>query len=432
MLTAAVLALMLPVAAIRSLQAPRFTMAQPSMAIPQVPAAPHGSSVAQAAPPATSSARDLAAILRREPGCAAVLAEAKAHRLQVLLAEPELRADGAWALVHSQLGDPDQYFYPASSIKLCGAVAALLALNQHNRTHGTALGLASPLVIEPRFPGDERRAADPSNVVDGALTVGHALRKLFLVSDNDAYNHCFDLCGQDLLNQEMWDAGFASVRLWHRLSEVRTPEENAVTRTVKIGDVTFPARGAAANLANDQWHELDVGTGYMSGGKLVATPMSFAHKNAIKLRDLQDVLVEVVRPEIDTGKRGFPRLSTAQRAFLVQALGEFPSESHNPKFDPKQVPDHHCKFVLRGVAEVVPRQHLRIYDKIGRAYGFSIENAWIEDTRTGHGFFLAVVLYTNPDGVLNDDRYSYDTIADPFLDSAGKAIARAVFGGAPR
>ena len=81
----------------------------------------------------------------------------------------------------------------------------------------------------------------------------------------------------------------------------------------------------------------------------------------------------------------------------------------------------------RGIAEVVPRPHLRIHDKIGRAYGFSIENAWVEDTRTGRGFFLAIVLYTNPDGVLNDDQYAYDTVADPFLATVGEVIARNVW-----
>jgi hypothetical protein len=377
--------------------------------------------------PVPQEPRDLQALLAAEPACTAVLAAAGAHRLQVLLAEPLVQADGRITLVRSQLGDPQQYFYPASSIKLCGAIAALLRLNAHNRAHGTTTGLDDRLVIEPRFAGDRRVDADPGNVVDGSLTVGHALRKLFLASDNAAYNHCFDLCGQDGLNRAMWDAGFASVRLWHRLSESRTPKEHGVTRQVQVGDVVFAARDAAIALRNDGWRELEVGHAYLEAGKQVDRPMSFADKNAISLRDLQDVLVEVVRPEIDTGKRGFPGLSVGQRAFLIQALGEFPRESANPRYDVARHPDHDCKFVLRGVRAVLGGDHVRVYDKIGRAYGFSVENAWLEDPRSGAGCFLAVVLYTNPDGVLNDDRYGYESIADPFLDGVGAAIARAVF-----
>jgi hypothetical protein len=383
-------------------------------------------------PSAPQAPRDLAALLRTEPACEAVLDASKHHRLQVLLAEPVVAADGRITLQRSRLGDATQYFYPASSIKLCGAIAALLALNEHNRAHGTSLGLHSKLAIEPRFTGDVRVDADASNVAGGSLTVGHALRKLFLVSDNAAYNHCYDLCGQDGINRAMWDGGFASVRLWHRLSESRSLAENAVTRGLRVGDTEFAARDAAAKLDNSLWHDLDVGTGYRSGDATIERPMSFAQKNAILLEDLQDVLVEVIKPEIDTGKRGFPGLTTAQRAFVVQSLGELPRESVNPKYDPDKVPDHNCKFVLRGVRDVVPAEHLRVYDKIGRAYGFSIENAWLEDTRTGRGFFLAIVLYTNPDGILNDDRYGYEEIADPILDAVGRAVGRAVFAPTPR
>jgi hypothetical protein len=381
------------------------------------------SAVAQQEPPP----RDLAALLRSQPGCAAVLERAHAHRLQVLLAEPFERADGSIALRRSRLGDPGQYFYPASSIKLCGAVALLQHLNEHNRAHGTALGLQSRVMIEPRFDGDRRIDVDPSNVDGGTLTVAHLLRKMILVSDNAAYNHCLEFVGQDGINRTMHGAGLTSARLWHRLSEARTLDENRVTRPVRCGDVVFAARDAGIELQNDLWHELDVGDARFENGTRVDGAMSFAQKNAIRVDDLQDLLVEVVRPEIDTGKRGFPGLTTEQRRFLVQALGELPRESANPRYDPERTPDHACKFVLRGVRRVVPAEHLRVCDKIGRAYGFSIENAWIEDLRTGQGFFLTIVLYTNADGVLNDDRYDYEGVADPFLDDAAEAIARVVF-----
>jgi hypothetical protein len=376
-------------------------------------------------PQQPSAARDLQALLASEPACKEVLAAAAAHRLQILLAEPVAEPDGRITLRHSQLGDPQQYFYPASSIKLCGAVAALLRLSAHNRAHGTALGLSSKLVVEPRFAGDERIDSDPDNLDGKQLTVAHMLRELFLVSDNLAYNHCFEICGQDGVNAAMRDAGFASTQLWHRLSESRSLAENAQTRGIRLDDVLFGPRDAAARLDNAAFRELDIGRGVMSGGKVKDGPMSFAQKNAIGLRDLQNILIEVVRPEIDTGHRGFPDLAVHERQFLVQALGEFPRESRNPRYDVDKHPDHYCKFVLRGVESVLGKGNVRIYDKIGRAYGFSIENAWIEDIRTGRGVFLAVVLYTNPDGILNDDRYGYEEIADPFLDGVGRVIAQA-------
>jgi hypothetical protein len=379
--------------------------------------------------------RDLAALLREAPTMqkhAALLADAAAHRLQVLVAEPVVAADGRLGLRRSRLGDPKQYFYPASAIKLAGAVAVLQELNRRNAQDGTAHGLDSEWTIGTAFEGDVVFDRDPSNVDGARATIRHDLRKLLLVSDNSAYNHCLELVGQDGVNASMRRAGLASTQLWHRLSEARTRDENARTRPVEVrtGEqmTRWLARAAAAALDNGAWRQLQIGDGYMQGGKKVDGPMSFADKNAIALDDLQDLLVMLVRPEIDVpGKRGFPELTIDQRRFLVQTLGELPRESTNPRYDAAQTPDHACKFVLRGVRRVVPPEALRIYDKIGRAYGFSVENAYVEDTRTGRGFFLAIVLYTNPDGILNDDRYAYEELADPFLDDLGEVIARTVF-----
>lgn len=396
-----------------------------------LPQSPSTSDPAPApAPAAVPAPRDLAAILRTEPACAAVLDRAKEHRLQVVLAEFVDPLAKQPKLVKSRLGDPQQYFYPASAIKLCGAVGALLAL-QDAAARDPSVTLDAPVVIGARFPGDKRIDADATDVDGGPLTFRHLLRKLVLVSDNAAHNHCVELLGQDGMNRRMWEAGFASARLWHRLSEARTRDENQQTREVRVGDTVFPAREAGIGLANDGWTGLDVGTAWMQGGERIDGPMSFAQKNAMALDDLQDVLVAVMRPDVVLGKRGFPDMSRAHRRFLVMALGELPRESANPKYDPAKTPDHACKFLLRGLRDVVPADKLRVYGKIGRAYGFSTENAYVVDARDGRAFFLAITLYTNADGVLNDDRYGYEDVADPFLDAAGRAIARAVFG-APR
>lgn len=376
--------------------------------------------------------RDLAKLLRADERTAPFVAKAKEHRVQVLLAEPRVAADGTITLARSHFGDAERYFYPASSIKLCGAIAALLKLDDSNRQNGTSLGLDSPWLIEPRFAGDRRIEADESNLATGKLTVRHALKKLFLVSDNQAYNHCIELLGQDGLNEAMWRAGFSSTRLWHRLSETRTLRENQQTRRTRVGETWFEAREAGVALDNSMYRDRQLGVGYFAGGKRVDGPMSFDRKNAIRLADLQDVLVEVVRPEIDTGKRGFPELGVAQRRFLVETLGQFPRESDNPRYDPKTHPDHACKFILPGVRKVIPAEHARVYDKLGRAYGFSTENAYVEDERTGRGFFLAIVIYTNPNGLLNDNRYAYEKLADPFLEAVGELVARAVLGAEAR
>lgn len=384
-----------------------------------------------AAAPMDPPPRDLAAL------CAAhaaqlgpILPRTREHRVQVLLAEPVARADGTIGLRRSRLGDPHQYFYPASSVKLCAAVAALLELNARNGREGTAWGLGTALRIEPRFAGDQPIASDPTNVDGGALTVGHCIRQIFLVSDNSAFNHLYELVGHRRLNEVMWEAGFHSVRLQHRLSEARPAAEQRQSRPVVLrdGDRTqrIVHRDSTLALANDLWTDLQMGEARMENGRRVEGPLSFETKNAVLLEDLQDMLIALVRPEITTGKRGFPGLSVAQRHFLVQAMGELPRESRNPVYDPAKFPDDYVKYLLPGLTRVIPAAHLRIYSKVGCAYGNTTENAWIEDTRTGRGFALAAVVYTNPDGVMNDDEYAYATLAYPFLANVAEIVSRAV------
>jgi hypothetical protein len=38
--------------------------------------------------------------------------------------------------------------------------------------------------------------------------------------------------------------------------------------------------------------------------------------------------------------------------------------------------------------------------------------------------FVAATIYTNADGVLNDDRYEYKEVARPFFGELGKAVGQ--------
>ena len=67
-------------------------------------------------------------------------------------------------------------------------------------------------------------------------------------------------------------------------------------------------------------------------------------------------------------------------------------------------------------------EHVRIFNKVGLAYGFLLDNAYIVDLENKVEFFLSAVVYSNSNGVLNDDSYDYDTLTIPFLAEIGRAI----------
>ena len=156
-------------------------------------------------------------------------------------------------------------------------------------------------------------------------------------------------------------------------------------------------------------------------------PMDFTGRNGISLADLQNLLVKVVRP--DLAVPGPPlELSPEHRRLLLDAMTIYPHESSDPRYPAAEYPDDYCKFLLPGVRRVFPETapgpRIEITGKIGRAYGFSVENSCLRNPANGRTVFVTAAIYTNDDGVLNDDRYEYGTVADPFFADLGEWVAR--------
>ena len=175
---------------------------------------------------------------------------------------------------------------------------------------------------------------------------------------------------------------------------------------------------------------MTVGDGFMRGNDVVRTPMDFSGRNGVSLLDLQNALIMVVRPDIDLGLPGFA-LDPQDRLRLLAAMEQYPGDSSNPVYPRADHPDHYCKFFLPGLRAWGADRQFRILNKIGQAYGFTTENAYIEDSKTGEAFFLAATIYTNADGILNDNAYEYTSVAEPFMADLAAAVAAQVLSADP-
>lgn len=389
------------------------------------------------AAPGPFAAEDPGLEFARAPeGVRGQFATAEQHRLQILVSEVVADGAGAGRLRRHGFRVGAEYFYPASSIKLCAAVAALQVIEELQGKRGTRDLLDVPLEIAPLFPGDVAQRWDAPAAAGGPprpITVGREIRRLGLVSDNRAFNRLFEIVGHEDLNRRMHQLGLCSAVLNHRLSETRAiPDPQATARVTwrETGPgsllVELPARGSDWRLANGGTG-LRVGTAYLAGERRVEEPMDFAIRNGMSLVDLQNLLVKLARPEIELGTPPL-LLSEAHRTALLAAMTEYPRESADPVYAAQTYPDEYSKFLLPGVRRVFPsrdpKERIVIAGKIGRAYGFSVENAYLRNPRNGRAVFVSAVIYTNEDGVLNDDRYEYGTVADPFFADLGEWVAR--------
>jgi hypothetical protein len=74
-------------------------------------------------------------------------------------------------------------------------------------------------------------------------------------------------------------------------------------------------------------------------------------------------------------------------------------------------------------AEKLPiPSNIKIFNKVGDAYGFLLDITYIVDTVNKVEFMLSGVIYCNKDGILNDSKYDYDTIGYPFYKNMGRLI----------
>ena len=385
-----------------------------------------------AAARAQSRANALRQVLRHDTaGLGRVLARPEVYRLQI--SYTRIRRDVAGRPHFRTTGyrlRPRQYFYPASTVKLAAAALALQKLRALGAQH-PGLGPDSPMLTDSAFAGQTAARRD-SSAVGGRPTVGNYVRKALIVSDNDAFNRLYEFVGPQELNRELSRLGLRGSRLLHRLSvgdqELGSRHTNPV-RFCADTAATQPLYQQPAGYYAGPWPQLGlcgeaIGQAYLQGDQKIAGPLDFSRKNAFSLPDQQRLLRTILFPESIAPARRL-RLAPADYARLRAALSELPRESAHPRYDAAHYPDTYAKFLLGGGGMAPLPPGVRVFNKIGQAYGFLVDNAYVQDEARGVEFLLSAVLYVNADGVLNDDKYEYDSIGFPFLRDLGRRVYEA-------
>ena len=153
---------------------------------------------------------------------------------------------------------------------------------------------------------------------------------------------------------------------------------------------------------------------------LVRQPFDFTTKNYFALEDQQQMLRAVLFPDAVAPKQRFDLTSDDYR-FVYRYMSMFPRESLYPAYDTTHY-DAYCKFLLAGDRKWTFPKSVRVFNKVGDAYGYLIDNAYVVDFDRGVEFMLSAVIYCNQDGVFNDDKYDYDRVGFPFLGNLGRII----------
>lgn len=316
--------------------------------------------------------------------------------------------------------DPKRYYYPASSIKMPAAIVALEKLNQLKiRGLDSNTPMKNGAVTPPQVP-----VIIDTSAANFLPSIGHYVRKIFLTSDNDAYNRLYEFLGQAYFNETLWDKGYQDLRLISRLSAPRfNPDNNRYTNPVSFYhfDTLLYYQGEVFSEAkvNLQLSQEIRGVGYMDDkGDIINEPFDFRQKNFISLQNLHDILQAVLFPEAVSPERRF-ELSEADYKLLYQAMYEYPSESDYPKYDK---PDNYVKFWLFGDSTENIPDHIRIFNKVGWAYGFLTDVAYIVDFENEVEFMLAGVIHVNDNQIYNDGVYEYEKIGLPFFAELGEMI----------
>ena len=352
-----------------------------------------------------------------------VLNDPQTYRLQIIYTQIDRDKKNRPTLKNYYFNyDPNLYFNPASTVKL---PLAFLSLEKLHRMKIKGVNKYTPVLFDSSYEKQSALYKDSSSE-NGLPSIAQFIRKAFLVSDNDAYNRMYQFVGQQGINRGLHEKGFKDLRITRQFKGF-TLEQNRHTnqlRFVKQDGSIIYLQPAAYNPDSFYFpSSIKIGKGHLNANdSLINAPIDFTFANYMSLEVLQQLLQVVIFPESGSKTRRFD-LAKDDYEFLYRWLSQFPSETRYPFYDTSKFYNSYVKFFFRGSERNLP-EGVRVFNKVGWAYGFQTDVSYVADFKNKIEFMLTATVYVNSDGILNDNKYDYETIGYPFLYELGQTIYR--------
>ena len=350
-----------------------------------------------------------------------VLANPSEYRLQIIYTQIDRDKKGVPHFMNHTFNlDPNLYFNPASMVKM---PLAFLSLEKLNQLNAPGVNKFTKMTFDSSYPRQVALKKDLS-ASDSTASIAQFIKRAFLISENDPYNRMYQFMGQGPINQLLQQKGYTSTRITRQFMGY-TEEQNRHTNAIRFYDkknqeIYFQEAGYNTDSFSFASPIL-IGKAHINRDEqLVQGPFDFTKHNSISLTDMQKMLQAVVFP-LSVPKKSRFAISEADRLFLLQYLSQFPSETTYPKYDTSVYYDSYVKFFFNDSTHQMPKG-VRVFNKVGWAYGFLTDVSYVIDTVEQIDYFLSATLYVNSDGVVNDSKYDEETIGFPFLRELGALI----------
>ncbi len=345
------------------------------------------------------------------------------HEVQILYTQIDRDEQGKPVFTeHGFQLDSQQYFYPASTAKMPVAILALQKINELKKA-GKDISKESPFAISD-YDNSRVLVERDSMEENGNLTTAHLIKKIFLVSDNDAYNYLFDFLGRDYVNEQFRSKNIGPAHINHKFLYGADNSQTWPMTFSSHDSISYTQAGIHSQVSKHTYplQGMIKGVGYTDNeGKLFNEPFDFSEKNYFSIRSLNKIMKAIIFPESLPENERFG-LTGEDYEFLRFWMSRTALESQYPNYNDGEHWDSYVKFFMYGDTREPMPEHIRIFNKVGMAYGTLTDVAYIRDEENDIEFMLTATIHINENGIFNDGVYEYDELGLPFLAELGRQV----------